>query len=181
MREFDETNDNDVSMESNAPAETTDCQEDNQGDELLEQQSVETDVDVESPQEQVDEVEEVEEQQDAIGEEEPNMSDYKVMVDGQEFDPNKDPLEGTKMEMKHSELEDAYWANDMVAAEKMKDVGEKMQTGDYADYNVFGPINDMDRMRNDHARNEAEIDAFRSVNQWSKVSYTEEYNPEDFD
>ena len=181
MSEFDETNDNDVSVESAEPTEVTDCQDNGLGDDLFEQQSVETGDDEEAPQERVDEVEEVEEQHDAIGEEEPNISDYKVTIDGQEFDPNKDPLEGTKMEIAHSELEDAYWANDMQAAEQMKDVGEKMQTGDYADYNVFGPINDMDRMRNDHARNEAEIDAFRSANQWSKDSYTEEYKPEDFD
>ena len=77
MSEFDETNDNDVSVESAEPTEVTDCQDNGLGDDLFEQQSVETGDDEEAPLERVDEVEE---QQDVVAEEEPNISDYKAAV-----------------------------------------------------------------------------------------------------
>lgn len=110
---------------------------------------------------------------------EPN-SDYKVMIDGEEFDPNKNPLEGTKELIGHSDLDDAYWANDVHSAEKMKEVADKMQAGDYNMFDFAGPMNDMNEIKYESNKNEYEINAFRKVNQWSRDSYTEEYNPEDF-
>lgn len=107
-------------------------------------------------------------------------SDYKVMIDGEEFDPNKNPLEGTKELIGHSELDDAYWANDVDSAEKIKEVADKMQAGDYNKFDFAGPMNDMNEIEYESNKNEYEINAFRKVNQWSMDSYTEEYNPEDF-
>lgn len=107
-------------------------------------------------------------------------SDYKVMIDGEEFDPNKNPLEGTKELIGHSELDDAYWANDVHSAEKIKEVADKMQAGDYNMFDFAGPMNDMNEIKYESNKNEYEINAFRKVNQWSMDSYTEDYNPEDF-
>ena len=112
--------------------------------------------------------------------EELDISGYKVMIDGEEFDPNKNPLEGTKELIGHSELDDAYWTNDIHRAEKMKEVADKMQAGDYSEFDFAGPMNDMNEMKYESNKNEYEINAFRQVNQWSRESYTEEYNPEDF-
>jgi multidrug efflux pump subunit AcrA (membrane-fusion protein) len=110
---------------------------------------------------------------------EPN-SDYKVMIDGEEFYPNYNPLEGSKELIGHSDLDDAYWANDVNSAEKMKEVADKMQAGDYNKFDFAGPMNDMNEIKYESNKNEYEINAFRKVNQWSRDSYTEEYNPEDF-
>ena len=47
-------------------------------------------------------------------------------------------------------------------------------------FDFAGPMNDMNEIQYESNKNEYEINAFRKVNQWSRDSYTEEYNPEDF-
>ena len=118
------------------------------------------------------------------GVEQADLSDYKVMVDGTEWNANADPLEGTSELIGHSELDDAYLANDMHNADQVKNVMDKMQMGDYGEEGIValnGPIDDMEMMKNENAINEAEIEHSRNVSHWSRDSYTEEYNPEDFE
>lgn len=151
-------------------------------DEIVEQEDAEIEVDSEGVQ---TDAEEIVEQYDAepnttdVDDGKTDLSNYRVIIDdmGIDIDPNKDPLEGTKNVIGHSELEDALWANEINRAERMKDLAEKMQTGDYDELDFGGPMRDMDDIRREYDKNEYEIYAFRKVNKWSKDSYTEEDNP----
>ena len=142
--------------------------------EIAEEQAAEMEAEAQETQTEADEITIEQSSKEA------DISDYKVMIDGEEFVPNKNPLEGTKELIGHSELDDAYWANDVHSAEKMKEVADKMQAGDYSEFDFAGPMNDMNEIQYESNKNEYEINAFRKVNQWSRDSYTEEYNPEDF-
>lgn len=151
-------------------------------DEIVEQEDAEIEVDSEGVQ---TDAEEIVEQCDAepnttdVDDGKTDLSNYRVIIDdmGIDIDPNKDPLEGTKNVIGHSELEDALWANEINRAERMTDLAEKMQTGDYDELDFGGPMRDMDDIRREYDKNEYEIYAFRKVNKWSKGSYTEEDNP----
>jgi hypothetical protein len=77
----------------------------------------------------------------------------------------------------HSEYEDAMWSNEIKAAEKYLDVVEKMKTGEYGEYDTFGPGNDMSEIRGELNRDNSFLNASRHVGRWSVDPYLEEYNP----
>ena len=160
--------------EMEAEAQEAQSEAEAEANEIAEEQAAEMEAEAQETQAEVDEITVEQSSKEA------DISDYKVMIDGEEFDPNKNPLEGTKELIGHSELDDAYWANDVHSAEKMKEVADKMQAGDYSEFDFAGPMNDMNEIQYESNKNEYEINAFRKVNQWSMDSYTEEYNPEDF-
>ena len=104
----------------------------------------------------------------------PTEDNSKYVIDP--FKPY-DPLEGTKCMIGHSEYEDAMWSNEIKAAEKYLDVVEKMKTGEYGEFDTFGPDNDMSEIRSELNRDNSFLNASRHIGRWSVDPYLEEYNP----
>lgn len=77
----------------------------------------------------------------------------------------------------HNEYEDAQLTIELDEAERRKEIADKMQSGDYADADLLGPINDMDEIRYQKAIDEGETEAVRKAKKWSVCPYTEEYKP----
>ena len=107
-----------------------------------------------------------------------NLNDnYKVFVDGKEFDINKNPLEGTKEQIGHYEYEDAQLANDIQWAEDYKSATEGFQTSDGL-LDAAKSHGDMSQINNDYKENKANTEKLTDYMRWSRNSYTEDYNPD---
>lgn len=122
---------------------------------------------------------------DQVYAEDTDLSDYKVMIDGKEFNQNN-PLEGAKELIGHNEYDDAQWANSIKEAESYKEAVDNSQV--YAtgkNFGVFTPFagkamqNEFDRIHETSRIDADETEAMTKINHWSHDSYTEEYKPED--